>query len=388
MSLELSLEQLNRLYLRSHFLLDNAQPADLVEVIGEICGLNAQTARAPYVSLWSRVGGFQKGQLVRALYEDKILVKTWFMRGTVHIVLARDFAVYQKALSRSLVEGWERWLSRQGLMLPARTRTKLHQKIIDALSPAPRTKRALFPEIRHLLKGHAEREQKRHLSWALRELSYRGLVCHGEPTGPWYHFKEHRFATVEHWLPEINLEELDEEGARRELLLKYLHGYGPASVQDFAYWTGFKVSDSRPIFEGVRTKLAEVKIRDGKGSLWMLKADVARLDDIDFKQKPPVRFLPEFDPLIMGHRDKSRIMDDLYRKQVFLPRADVAPIILMGGRVAGTWNFKMTTHSLNTALFNPISSKERKEFEAESVRSRHFLGSSDISSFRADKDGV
>jgi len=258
-------------------------------------------------------------------------------------------------------------------MLSARKRTQLHQKTLDILSQAPHTKRELLPEIRHLLKGYAEKEQKARLSWTLRELSYRGFVCHGEPTGPWYHFKEHRFAKVENWLQGVDLKEFNEEKAQRALLLKYLHGYGPASVQDFAYWAGFKVTDSRGVFEEVRTKLAEVKIRDAKGSLWMLKEDLAQLDDVDMKRYSPIRFLPEFDSLVMGHKDKSRILDEKYRKRVFLPLADVAPIILCNGRVAGTWNFKMTTQSLSISPFEPVRSREHKAIEAESARLEQFL---------------
>lgn len=374
MPLELSRQQSNRLYLKSHFLLENAQQADLVKVIGGICGLNAQTARAAYFSLWARIAGFQKDQLTKTLHEDKRLIKTWLMRGTAHIVPAQDFGIYHKALQGSLSEGWQRQLKKHGLGLPAQKRNRMCQKILDMLAQAPRTKKEMLPEVRHLLRDYAEKEQKIIFSRTLRGLSYLGLVCHGQSTGPWYHFKEHRFARVEDWLPGVDLEEFDEEEAQHELFLRYLHGYGPASVQDFAYWSGFKVTHSRKILEGMKTKLVEVKIKDIKSSFWMLEEDLARLDDTELKEKAPVRFLPEFDPLIMGHKDKSRIMAEEDRKRVFLRLAVVTPVILFDGRVVGTWNFRMTTKSLSTSLFRPLRLKDQDEIKAEAARLTQFFG--------------
>lgn len=373
MPLELNLQQANRLSLEAHFLLHKASPSGLVSVVGDVCGLNAQTARAPYLSLRARIAGFRRSWLTKALFEEKLLVKMWLMRGTVHIIPTRDLVIYQRALRRHLVEGWQRQLYKQSLMLPAGTRTKLHRKIIDRLAQEPCTKKELLTEVEAILRDHNEQEQKRRLGWALRELSYAGRVCHGRPLGPWYHFKEHRFAAVKDWLPPKDLDKLDEEEARQKLLMRYLHGYGPASVQDFGYWAGFNITDSKKIFRGIESELAEVRIRDVNRSLWMLREDISRLEDVIEKEKPPVCFLPEFDALIMGHRDKARIMDDKHRRQVFLRLADVAPVILLDGRVAGTWDYRMTTKSLNLSAFEPLKPGDHEEIVKESTRLRQFF---------------
>ena len=105
--MELNLEDVGKTYLEGHFLLDSSKKRDLVEVVDKISGLNAQTARAPYISLYSRIDNFERGMLARALYKNRFLVKTWLMRGTVHIIPACDFAIYQKALRGTLLESWE-----------------------------------------------------------------------------------------------------------------------------------------------------------------------------------------------------------------------------------------------------------------------------------------
>lgn len=375
MKLEFNLEEVKRFYLKSHFLLNKAPQNNLLKVVGEICGLNAQTARAPYLSLWSRIKGFEKDQLTKAFYKDKLLVKTWLMRGTVHIIPVQDFAFYQKALQRRLVEDWQRILKRHGLGLSAQKRTKLHQSILDILEEASLTKRELLPEVRYLMKGYSEKEQKIILSRTLRELSYQGLICHGKPTGSWYHFKENRFTGIDNWLNRKDFEKMDEMQAKRKLLMKYIHSYGPASIKEFAYWTCLKVTTAREIFEGIKDKMEEVKIRDMKGSFLILKKDLDILGEINIKQKLPVRFLPEFDSLLMGHEDKSRILNEEYRKRVFLPLADVGPTILLNGRVVGTWNYKTSSRSFTLSSFEPIEPEDQKEINQESARLKQFLSS-------------
>jgi uncharacterized protein YcaQ len=371
--MEVNLEKIRLHTLESHFLINRASGADLVAVIDRLCGLNAQTARAPYLSLWSRVAGFQRDRLERELHQRRRLIKTWFMRGTVHMVPTRDFFIYRRALGSHLVEGWLDALRRRKLMLSKQIGKKLQATILELLSHGPRTRKELLPEVRHLLKDHDPGEQKMRLGWVLRELSYRGLVCHGEPTGPWYHFKEHRFETVDNWIQGQDVVDIDEHGAQRRLLIKYLRGYGPASVGDFAYWAGLKMADAKKIFEATKDELEEVCMKDQKGLMWILKAAVTQLRESDVSTTPPVKFLPEFDSLVMGHRDKSRILNEAHRKNVFLRLADVSPVFLIGGRIAGTWNYKMSTGELEIVSFEPLSSGNRGELELQARRLKAFF---------------
>ena len=231
----------------------------------------------------------------------------------------------------------------------------------------------MLPQVQDHLTGYPEK-QKILLSRSLRGLSYLGLVCHAEPTSPWYHFKENRFARVDQWLTGIHPERLDEAQAQRDLLLKYLRGYGPASVWDFAYWAGFKITDAKKIFDAIKDKLVETKIKNIKRPFWVLREDLESLRDA-IKEKVPMRFLPEFDPLIMRHKDKTRILNDEHRKKIFLPLADVTPTILIDGRITGTWSFKVSDRKLTTSLFKSMDSNSVKKLTQESGRLSQFFGS-------------
>ncbi|MBA7716402.1 hypothetical protein ES703_125475 [subsurface metagenome] len=226
------------------------------------------------------------------------------------------------------------------------------------------------------MRNYRGKEQKIIMFRAIWELSHQGLICHGKPTGPWYHFKENRFTSVENWLSGKEPEGIDEAEAKRILLEKYLHSYGPASIQDFAYWTGFRVTDAQKILDEVKDRIVSVKIKDAKGSFLMLKEDVDVLNKID-KDIRSVRFLPEFDSIVMGHKDKSRILNERYRKKVFLPLASVAPTILQGGCVIGIWNYKFRDKSLTLSPFKSLGTEEIRKIKRESSQLKRFLESPD-----------
>lgn len=378
---EVTLQQVIRFTLESHFLTERTENG-VLRVISRISGLNSQTARAPYISLWARIKDFKKGQLNKALYEVvgarhavPLLIKTWLMRGTVHTIPSDEYPIFQKALGPGLAGDWGATLERRGLGLSVKARAKLGQKIVDLLAEASLTKKELLPQVKHLLQGFSDRERKIILSRTLRGLSYEGLVCHTEPTGPWYHFKENTFTSVQNWLKGKKINDIDEQDAKRKLALKYISGYGPVTVADFAYWTGLKVANAKRIFEDIKHELVQVKIRDTKGTYWITVGEAEALASTLESTGYPIRFLPEFDPLIMGHKNKSRILDETYRKYIFLRLADVAPVFLLNGRVAGTWNYKFTDRSFNLTPFTKLGKKEKESIDQEFVRLREFLES-------------
>jgi uncharacterized protein YcaQ len=369
----MTLKQLSQVTLQKHFLIDQAPPGDIIKVIGRVCGLNAQTARGPYISLWNRIKGFNREHLTKALYEERSLMKAWLMRNTVHMVPVRDFAIYQKALRQSLCKEWERVLKKQTLVKLPRNQSKIRETIAEVLGEAPSTKQELLPRVSHLLKGYQDSERKRLIGWALRALTYQGIVCHADSTGTWYHFKDNRFSLVSDWLDPRCLEDMDEEEAQIQLLLKYLGGYGPATIHDFAYWSGLKITQAKKILELARDDLAEVVVKDAKGPYWALKAELESIFPLRTARRLPTRFLPEFDPLIMGHRDKARILDEEHRGKVFLRLADVAPTVLANGRIAGTWSYSFTDGILDLSLFGKPEAVPAKRLRSVSQRLTSFL---------------
>jgi uncharacterized protein YcaQ len=358
--------ELATITLDNHFLLWKPLPEEVTEAVSQICGLNAQTARSPYLSLWNRIEAFTKPALTEALYEEKTLIKAWLMRGTVHIVPTVDFPIYQRALRRTLCEGWRRSLEQQTRFTLPRNWNSLLDAIANSLSEGPLTREKLLARVKGLIKGRPTAEQKRLVGWALRSLTYDGVVCHDRPLGPWYHFKENRFALVSSWLDPARLDAPDEIQAGHDLLIKYLGGYGPATLQDFAYWAGIRMGLAREIHEHARGRLCEVALKGSSTTYWALKEQCDSLEDRE--KRPAVFFLPEFDPLIMGHKDKTRIMDEADRKRVFRRLGTVVPTMLVDGRVAGTWDYSFGDRALEVKPFGRPSKSMLEEIERASSR--------------------
>ena len=350
---KLSLDDTNWLCLSRHYLIKKAKNADLLKVVHDICGLNAQGALTVNLSLWNRIENFDRNRLEEALYEKKTLVKTWCMRGTVHVIPSEDFPVYVQALRERLRIKWENFLKRRGISISKRKRKAIKNEILNLLSGKTLTRNEICRAL-----GLEAREEKILVSRLLRELSYEGLVCHAKPLGPWYHFREYRFARVDNWLPKLDIDAVRPQDAKRKLLLWYFSSYGPASLQDFAYWTDLPVKEVKMIFDLVKDSLVQVEIEGLKGDFWLPEESLKILEN-----KPlsyfSVCLLPPFDPLIMGHKEKSRIMDLAYKKEVFLPLADVAATVMVNGFVVGTWKFRrrMKNPIIEVRLFRRLDEK-------------------------------
>lgn len=373
---EVSLEKLNRFYLMRHHLSSKARKDKLEGVVSDICGLHSQFAMTPLLSLWNRIESFKKNLLNETLYIKKSLVRVWCMRGTLHMIPSDELPIYHQSVKRMWFEHHGRYM--RGPDWPPLDIRKviIYPKILEALKEGPLTRTELNTKISAVLEPDLQRYERLFSAWGgiLKEMCYLGLVVYAEPN------RKTRFARLDHWLPPIYLEQMTEKEARTKLLLKYLHGYGPASVQDFAYWSGITISESRKVFTETKQKLKEIKVKGVKNPLWLLKDDFNRVEEMDVNEKPLEHFLPRFDPLLLGHKDKSRILKSGYLKQVFRPAGDVAATVLAGGYIKGTWNYKKTKNKLmvNVSPFEKFEKDELEKIRTEAEALGDFMEVSQV----------
>jgi uncharacterized protein YcaQ len=368
--LEIDPESAALFTLERHHLLERAPRERALEVVDDILGLNAQGALNYQISLWNRVAGLDTGFVRHSLYEDRSLVRSWFMRDTVHIIPSKRFTLFRRALEPGLMTEWNRWTIKTGRKEAPDSWEPLYRLVLDALDEQPLTMNQILAEI-----GWSGSEAKSRLHRLVREMSLRGLVCNARSSGPWYHNTQHTFARVDRWLQEAAPDSISEEEVASSLARMYLKAYGPASVSDFAYWTGVRVKDAKPVFESISDSTTEVKIADQKGKLLILEEDLEAIADVS--EKPCwVRLLPEFDALIMGHRDKARFLDPDVKSNVFFPRADVAATIMVNGRVEGVWKIRKEKKiwRLKLSPFKDLNGEEKELLEKEVEGLREFSG--------------
>ena len=375
MSLEtISMEKVRQLYLIKHHLLKKAGRKNLVKVVGDVCGLHAQAATSPYLALWSRVEGFEDQLLDKALYEDRSLVKTWVMRGTLHIVPSAELPIYNRSLRRMWFEHHGRFMRAPEWPSIEQRRALIYPRIMQALTQKPLKRKDLCDKVRFLLKDDSQPYERLFSGWGgiLKETAYEGLTVHAEPCE-----RESCFARLGQWLPEIVLNNISEEEAQKQLFIKYLRGYGPATQQDFSLWSGLMAGDAKRAIENTSPLLEQIRVEGAKGQFWILKEDRKVLDSIDADEPAPTLLLPKFDSTLLGHKDRSRIIKDQHKKLVFKPRVgDIAATVLVDGQIAGTWRHTRKRHTLAVSVrpFGKMAKADLEEVKQQAKELSQYAG--------------
>jgi uncharacterized protein YcaQ len=316
---------------RHHLMQRNS--TDLVSVSRSVCGIQAQFMPAAEMALWARARDFSRSAISSALWQERTLVRTSCMRQTLHLIPAADFLLFIRALERSRFAAVMRIMSRFGIK--AADVDGLNQTILDALDAVPLTQR----ELGEIIKSTAGKNVRKWMArvWSpLRTAVVKGLICYGPNRG-----REATFVRLDRWLPEQ--QDVDEMEAKQILLRRYLGAYGPATRQDFSKWSGIPVGEAAPVWHSLAGELAEIDL--GGEKRFLLREDRRELADADFA-KPVLRLLPAFDPYLLGHASKGHLLDDRHYKRVYRNQWWISPVILLDGRIIGTWSYTRKSRGL------------------------------------------
>ncbi|MFL5768434.1 MAG: winged helix DNA-binding domain-containing protein, partial [Actinomycetota bacterium] len=304
----LTLRELNRATLARQLLLERKR-LPVVQAVERVACLQAQWAPAPYVGLWSRVDGFRRPALDRALAEQRV-VKATLMRATLHLVSRGDYPVLLAA-----VHGGEAPLLRPDAVAYA---DRVTPAVREFLADGPRSRTEVF----QLLERSHGFDPDHPTPWGIWfAIRTRGHVVHAPESAFWNAGSRMRFVA----LKEIALP--DPTIARVELVRRYLAAFGPATRADIADWSGLRVKDFAPAIEALEP-LRRFRTEEGKELLDLPRAPLPSGD-----VPAPVRFLPKWDSLLLGHKDRRRIMSDEVRRAVIATNGDVLQTFLVDGRV-------------------------------------------------------
>lgn len=362
-----SSEAVTRLYLIKQSLFRKARKRNLINVVDRICGLQAQAALTPFLSLWSRVEDFSDELLDEALFTTKSLAKTWVMRGTLHVIPSEDLPIYNHALRTMWFEHHGRFMRAPDWPTIEERRQLIYPKIMEALSEEPLRRKELSNKVRRLLSDDSKPYERLFSGWGgiLKETAYQGLTIHAQPCE-----RESCFARLDSWLPAVDLNSVTEEEAQKKLLIKYFRGYGPASQQDFSLWSGLIAADSRRAIENAEHVLAQIKVEGVNKPLLILREDLKTLQSIDIDEHAPACLLPKFDSILLGHKNRSRIVRDEFKRFVFKPKVgDIAATVLVNGHAVGTWRHKKTKHTL-TVTVKPLEKIAKEDIKEVEQRAR------------------
>jgi CRP-like cAMP-binding protein len=332
----LSQRELNRAVLARQLLLARRRDS-LPRALERIGGLQAQYAPSMYIGLWSRLAGFRRAQLTRAL-ERRSVVQATLMRVTIHLVSAADywpFAVGVRAARR------ERWL---------RARPELSEDELRAAAARAE---------RRLADGPLSRAE---LIEDMDARAFNGIgmwldLVRVPPAGTWERRRADIYATAESWLgpPSVT----PDEGL--ELLIRrYLQGFGPAAPADIANWAGLPPREVNATLERLELR----RFRDETGAPLV---DLPRLALPDGDAPAPARYLPTWDATLLAHCRRTLILPEEHRPKIFHTKAPQSfATFLVDGAVAGTWRHENGRVELQP--FGKLGRADRDELEEEGQR--------------------
>lgn len=343
---------LNRATLARQMLLAR-EPVGALHVLARTMGLQAQWPRPPFIGLWSRIEPFTRADLTRLLSCRKV-VRATMMRGTLHLVTAKDYlglrGAIQPALTRGLLStlrGRAAGIDIDGVVATARA----------FFDERPRR----FEELRDVLSGLHPGADIRAMAYAAR---LHVPLVQAPDASAWGFPAIADFAVAESWLGAKPSPAIDP----RALALRYLAAFGPATARDMQVWSG--LADLEPTFEALKLRLTILRGERG-GELFDVPGAPRPAEDAP----APVRFLPEFDNLLLGHVDRTRVVAKEHRSSVFLPGLRVAPTFIVDGFVAGVWSVDRARANATLVIepFGALPKKSREELAGEGERLLRFL---------------
>jgi hypothetical protein len=338
----LSLRALNRTTLARQLLLERSR-LGAGETMTRLVGMQAQNPLDPYFALWARLDGFEAAEL-SGMIERKEALRGALMRATLHIATTDDFLYLRSLLQPTLA-------AVLGSTSFAKDTSEVDRDALLAygrslLDEDPMTRARLGPLL-------AERWPGVPAASLAQVVTYLLPVVQVPPRGLWGQSGQAAWATVESWAGV----KIPAEADPRDLVLRYLAAFGPASVSDIRSWS--RLNGLREVVDGMRSRLRAWTGPDGVELL-----DVSDGVIVEEDRPAPPRFLPEYDNVLLGHADRSRFFVD-----------GVVPIgwvgnLLVDGIFSGWWKIGKDRRErhLEVHLLRKVSRSETRAIEGEAKR--------------------
>jgi hypothetical protein len=309
---------LNRALLDRQMLLERAR-LPVADAVEHLVGLQAQAPWSPYYALWARLEGFDPHEL-GTLLTDRRAVRIVVMRGTVHLVSAEDCLFLRPLHDGFLARGLQTSAWRSGL-------AGLDLDEVVAVA------RALLEEqplsFRELGVRLAQRWPAHDPATLAQVVRARAPLVQIPPRAVWGKAGQVTVTTADHWLRRP----LESDPSPERMVLRYLAAFGPASVMDLQTWSG--LTRLREITDRMASRLRRYRNEAGRE---LLDLPDRPLPDPDVPA--PVRFLPDFDNVLLSHADRTRIVDDDVRKRLQTANGVLPGTVLVDGRVAARWSIE------------------------------------------------
>ena len=339
------------------------KPGDVVAWLGAV---QAQDYLGALWAVGLRTRNATEKDIERAVSE-KIIVRTWPMRRTLHFVAAADVRWMLDLLTPRILAS-SMWRS-QWLDLNERIFERSKELFVRALEGGKQLRRDAMYRLLEAARISTAGGRGLHI---LARLALEGVICFGAREG-----KQQTFTLLAEWSPDARAMARDE--ALAKLTRRYFTSHGPATLKDFVWWSGLTTSDARAGLEMVRPHLAQ-EVIDGK-TYWLHSSLPAAKDRSPKNESPKdgsprAYLLPPFDEYTVAYKDRGDVLDPLYAKQVNSGNGVFSPTMVVDGQVVGTWKrtLKRGAVVITPSLFTKINKAETRALAEAASRYGEFLG--------------
>jgi hypothetical protein len=354
----LTLRELNRAMLARQMLLERKR-TDVVAAVERLAALQAQWAPSPYTALWSRLSGFKREDLWAAIESHRV-IRARLMRGTLHLVSARDFYAYAVATQDLQRGAWNRLQIAKGVS-PQRM-----APVAVAFARRPRQKEDVIAHLRERL-GDVFDDRFNWLVW--RFVSAHADLVSAPPGGHWgYGGTDAPYVAAKHW---IRAGRRPNEADAIDLLVRRcIAALGPVTLADIAKFAGQVPARIRPALDRLAPTLRRFTDESGRALF-----DLPRAPRPPGDTAAPVRFLPRYEQILIAYQHRDRVIAAGHRGAVYSKNGIIEATFLVDGAVAGTWavETKQSEAVLTVRPFARLASSDRAAALAEGERLVRFV---------------
>jgi hypothetical protein len=334
------------------------EPGEVVEWLGAV------QAQDYLGSLWAvglRMRKATEEDIEQAI-ADRTIIRTWPMRGTLHFVSPADVRWMLKLLAPRVIAGSSRRLLQQ-FNLDDTTFARSKELFQYALQGGKQLSRDAMYKLLEAAKISTANQRGLHI---LCRLAQEGVICFGAREG-----KQQTFVLLDEWVPMTKAMEREESLA--ELARRYFISHGPATLQDFVWWSGLTTADAREGLEMAKSHLAREVVED---LTYWLPQSMSPVKDI----ARTAHLLPAYDEYLVGYTDRSAAIDPIDSKRANFSNVIFSQTIVVDGRVVGFWKrtFKKGSAVITPSLFNSLTEAENQALVVAAKHYGTFLGLSVI----------
>ena len=317
--------------LAQHGLAPRLRRADYVAAVTRTGGIQAQVMSAAELALGARVDALTPQAVQDALWQDRVLVKTWAMRATLHLLAADELPLYVAARSLSATRNWLGYFTYYGVT-PAQYEAFL-AAVPQILGSEPMTREHLATAVAAHIGVPNLSSSLLASSWGSpwKPSAWRGDLCFGPNQG-----RHVTFVRPSAWLGRWPA--VDPHLALQEMARRYLGAYGPATPEDFARWWdgGAGMGSTRKLFKSLADELEAVEVEGWPA--FALRTTVEPMQR--HEPRGTVRLLPLFDAYTLGlGRDLEPLLSKAFKSRVFRPQGWISAVVLVDGRMQGVWDY-------------------------------------------------